>query len=116
MLVHGQKRPKVHHFCLHLFSLGLAQDMHDLSVGRVLTEGPDQISTLSVSNLHLICWGSVKQLEGILEIFNLLSCEFKRCSCRVECWLLWGFRLWGFGRGSRFGLFLLLGCHVDQLR
>lgn len=50
------------------FRLGLSKDMHDLYVGRILAQSPNQVSTLGVSDFHFIGWCPVKQLESIFEI------------------------------------------------
>lgn len=59
--------------------LGLSKDIHDLSIGRILTQSPDQITALCVSDLHLIGWCPVKQLEGIFEVCEQnIACFFIR--------------------------------------
>lgn len=62
--------------------------MHDLCLGWILAQSPYQVTTLAVSNFHLISWCSVKQLESIFEV-----CEQKENhvipfdSCSVHCCL-----------------------------
>ncbi|KAF4088648.1 hypothetical protein AMELA_G00057090 [Ameiurus melas] len=50
------------------FSLGLSEHVHDLCVGGVLAQGPDDVSALGEGDLHLVVWRSVKKLERIFEI------------------------------------------------
>lgn len=50
------------------FCFRLSKDMHDLSLGRILAQSPNQVTTLIVSDFHLIGWCPVKQLESIFEV------------------------------------------------
>lgn len=60
--------------------------MHDLCLGRILAQSPDQVTTLGISDFHLIGWCPVKQLESIFEVceqkeklpipFDLLSVHY----------------------------------------
>lgn len=58
----------LHHCIQPTFRLGLSKDMHNLYVGRILAQSPDQVTTLGVSDLHLVGWCPVKQLESIFEV------------------------------------------------
>lgn len=60
-------------------SLGLSKDVHDFSVGGVLPQCPDHITTLSVRDLHLIEWCPVEQLESILEICGESNTKVALC-------------------------------------
>lgn len=42
--------------------------MHDLCLGRILAQSPDQIPTLGVSDFHLVGWCPIKQLESVFEV------------------------------------------------
>lgn len=50
------------------FRLWFSKDMHNLCLGRILAQSPDQVPTLSISDFHLIGRCSVKQLESIFEV------------------------------------------------
>ena len=52
------------------FSFGLSKDVHDLCLGRILAQSPDQVATLGVSDFHLAGWRPVKQLESIFEVWT----------------------------------------------
>ena len=54
-----------HPVCLTL-SFGVAQDLEHFGVDRVLTQGPHDVSTLTVADLAIT--RSVKQQEGLLEL------------------------------------------------
>lgn len=48
--------------------LGFPKDVHDLRLGRVLAQCPDQVTALAISDLHLAGGCPVKQLESIFEV------------------------------------------------
>lgn len=50
------------------FSLGFSKDVHDLRLGRILAQSPDQVTALAVSDFHLVSGCPVKQLESIFEV------------------------------------------------
>lgn len=50
------------------FCLRFSKNMHNLCLGRILAQSSDKVPTLSISDLHLIGWCSVKQLESIFEV------------------------------------------------
>lgn len=54
--------------CKPTFSLGFSKDVHDLRLGRILAQSPDQVTTLAVSDFHLVSGRPVKQLESIFEV------------------------------------------------
>lgn len=50
------------------FSFGLSEDIHDLCIGGILAQSPNQVTTLGIGDFHLAGWCSVKKLEGIFEV------------------------------------------------
>lgn len=52
------------------FSLWLSKDVHNLCLGRILAQSPDQVSTLSISDFHLVGRRSIEQLESIFEVWD----------------------------------------------
>lgn len=50
------------------FWFGLSKDMHDLCVCRILAQSPNQVTTLGVSDFHLVGRCPIKQLESIFEV------------------------------------------------
>lgn len=50
------------------FSLGFAKDVHDLRLGGILAQSPDQVTALAVSDFHLVSGRPVKQLESIFKV------------------------------------------------
>lgn len=48
--------------------LGFPKDVHDLRLGRVLAQSPDQVTALAISDFHLVGGCPVKQLESIFEV------------------------------------------------
>lgn len=77
-------------------SFWLSKDMHDLCLGRILTQSPDQIPTLGVSDFHLVGWCPIKQLESVFEVCEqradqvfLFWLLLRSLRSRVACYL-WG--------------------------
>lgn len=52
------------------FSLWLSKNVHNLCLGRILAQSPDQVSTLSISDFHLVGRRSIEQLESIFEVWD----------------------------------------------
>lgn len=50
------------------FGLGFPKDVHDLRLGGILAQSPDQVTTLAISDFHLVSGGPVKQLESVFEV------------------------------------------------
>lgn len=51
-------------------SLGFPKDVHDLRLGRILAQSPDQVTALAISDFHLVGGCPVKQLESIFEVYK----------------------------------------------
>lgn len=52
------------------FSLRFSKDVHNLWLRRILAQSPDQVSTLSISDFHLVGRRSIEQLESIFEVWD----------------------------------------------
>lgn len=94
-LEHGQESLQVHMLGLQLITLGVLKELEHLGIGGVLTQGPHHVPKLAVQDLASPY--SVKQLEGRLELLQMVLVKLDHHFGEIDWGLLDFLRVLGMG-------------------